>query len=120
MWAFGMKIKKENKTLTDIIRRLYREKQPIWQKVALELAKPRRKKTEVNLSKIEQYAQPGATILVPGKVLGGGNLTKSVKIAAFNFSDSARKLIAATGSEMLSIEDLMKSNPKGEGVIILK
>lgn len=115
-----MKIKKENSILASLIRKLNRDKNPIWQRVASELAKPRRKKVEVNLSKIEQYAKPGTTVLIPGKVLGSGNLTKNVKIVAFGFSESAKKLISATGSQALSIEELLASNPKGEGVFLLK
>ncbi len=115
-----MKIRKENTILASLIRKLNRDKNPIWQRVALELAKPRRKKVEVNLSKIERYAKPGTTILVPGKVLGSGNLTKNIKIAAFGFSESARKLIVANGSQVLSIEELMALNPEGTGVILIK
>ena len=115
-----MKIKKENTVLALLIRKLSRDKNPIWQRVASELAKPRRKKVEVNLSKIEQYAKPGATVLIPGKVLGSGNLTKKIKIAAFDFSESARKLITANGSQALSIEELMALNPEGNGVILIK
>jgi large subunit ribosomal protein L18e len=114
------KIRKENSALVSLIKRLEKEKQPIWRAVALELAKPRRKKVEVNLSKIEKYANDGSTVLVPGKVLGSGNLTKKVTIAAFSFSESAQKLIMASGSKMMSIEQLLESNPKGEGVLLLK
>ncbi len=115
-----IKIRKENSELATLIKKLSRNKQPIWQKVATELAKPRRQKVEVNLSKLEQYAQSGTTVLVPGKILGAGNLTKRLKIAAYSFSESAKKLISASGSEMLSIEELLKNNPEGSGVIILK
>ena len=115
-----MKIKKENTILASLISKLSRDKNPVWQRVASELAKPRRKKVEVNLSKIEQYAKPGTIILVPGKVLGSGNLTKNVKVVAFGFSESARKLISASGSQALTIEELLASNPTGEGVVLLK
>lgn len=115
-----MKIKKENNVLATLIRKLQVQKQSIWKAVAVELARPRRSKVEVNLSKIDEYSDKGAIVLVPGKVLGAGSLSKSVKVAAFNFSESARKLIEASGSKMMTIEELLAENPEGTGVVILK
>jgi len=44
---------------------------------------------EVNLSKINRYANRDEIILVPGKVLGSGALSLPVKIAALDFSETA-------------------------------
>ncbi len=94
-------------------------KAPIWKAIAKKLEKPRRKKVEVNLSKIERFAEKNETIIVPGVVLGAGKLTKPVRIAAWRFSDSARKKIELAKGKCLSIEDLLKENPKGSKVKIL-
>ncbi len=90
----------------------------LWKVVAERLASPTRRWAEVSLSKIERYARENEVIVVPGKVLGG-NLTKAVKVAAFNFSESAKEKIIATGGQWMRIEDLVKVNPKGSGVRIL-
>ncbi len=111
---------KDNQTLSALIEKLMREKKPIWKKVAQELSKPRRRKAEVNLSKIEQYAEEGVTVLVPGKVLGSGPFKKKLTIAAFSFSGSARKLISQSGGSAISIESLCQSNPEGKDILILK
>lgn len=113
------KVLKTNTKMVETIDRLTRSKKGIWRKVAHELSKPRRTRVEVNVSKVELYAKDGATILVPGKVLGSGAFTKKVTIAAFSFSDGARKALAKSGSHVLSIEDLAAKNPEGKDVFIL-
>ena len=116
-----MKRTKDNPVVASIIDSLSREKKPIWKRVMHEISRPRRSKVEVNLSKIEKYADSGSTVLVPGTVLGSGQLTKKdVTIAALRFSGSAKKLIAQQGGKMTSIETLVKSNPEGKSVVLLK
>jgi large subunit ribosomal protein L18e len=114
------KTNKSNTILQALIEELMKNKKPFWRKVAYELSRPRRKKVEVNLSKIEQYAADDSTVLVPGKVLGAGSLSKKMTVAAFAFSESARKLIDGSGGKAVSIESLHKSNPEGRNVLILK
>ncbi len=111
---------KDNQVLVKLIASLKKESKPLWKKVAYELSRPRRQRTEVNLSKIEDYANNETTVLVPGKVLGSGAISKKVKIAAFSFSESAKKLIANAGGHVMSIEELHKSNPQGKDIMILK
>jgi large subunit ribosomal protein L18e len=86
-------MKKDNQVLLSLIESLMKSQKPLWRKVAGELARPKRQKVEVNLSKIEQHAADEATILVPGKVLGSGAISRKLTVAAFAFSGSARKLI---------------------------
>jgi large subunit ribosomal protein L18e len=112
--------KKDNQVLSSLIESLTKMDKPIWKKVASELSKPRRKRVEVNLSKLEEYAEPDSTILVPGKVLGAGSVSKKMNIAAFSFSGKARAIISAAGGKAMTIESLHKSNPEGKGVMILK
>lgn len=90
----------------------------IWKRIAVDLEKPTRIRRLVNIYKIEQYSNPNETIVVPGKVLGSGELTKKVSVAAFNFSDSAYQKIKEKGQAM-SIQELMKNNPKGKKVRII-
>jgi large subunit ribosomal protein L18e len=51
-------------------------------------------------------------------VLGEGDLTKKITVAAFAFSDEAREKITKSG-KAVTISDLMKTNPKGQKVKIL-
>lgn len=109
----------ERNDLIDLIDKLQKEKKGIWKRTAELLAKPRRKRIEVNVSKIDAYAPEGSTILVPGKVLGSGRLSKKLTIAAFMFSDGARKAISEGGAKAISIDELFSQNPDGKSVIIL-
>lgn len=111
---------KDNEQLNKLIESLKTEKKGFWKKVAYELSKPRRSRIEVNLSKLDVYANDGGVLLVPGKVLGSGNISKKMTVAAFSFSDSAKKLIEARGGKAISISDLRTSNKDGKDVVILK
>jgi len=112
--------KKDNQVLLSLIESLMKSDKPLWRRVAQELSKPKRQKVEVNLSKIDQYADEGSTVIVPGKVLGSGSISKKFTVAAFSFSQNARKLIGEAGGKPVTIDGLLRSNPEGKGVIILK
>ena len=79
-----------------------------------------RKTKEVNVYHIDKYSDDDETLLVPGKVLGEGNITRKVTVAAFKFSQEAESKIEAAGGKCLTIEDLMAENPKGSNVKIIK
>lgn len=107
------------KSLIDSLRKLsIEQKVNIWKRIASDLEKPSRQRRIVNLSKIDQYAKENETVIVPGKVLGNGELSKSVTVAAFSFSEQAKDKISKKGS-FLSINELAQKNPKGSRVRIL-
>ena len=112
----------KNQHTTALIQTLKRTaaeaKAPLWKRVAEDLEKPTRQRRIVNIFKIDAYAEEGDTVIVPGKVLGEGDLTKKVTVVAFSFSDEARAKIAKSGKTMTIIE-LVKSNPKAQKVKIL-
>ena len=91
----------------------------IWKAVAEHLRKSRRRKVEVNLSKINRYTSEGDVVVIPGKVLGAGFLEHKVTIAAFAYSESAKRKIIESGSRAITIEELVNENPKGSGVKII-
>jgi large subunit ribosomal protein L18e len=92
---------------------------PIWKDVAERLASSRKKYAEINISKIQKYAKENETILVPGKVLGSGDMFKPVNVAALSFSASAKRKIEESGGRCLTIRELIEQNPTGSGVRIL-
>ncbi|MEM5773009.1 MAG: 50S ribosomal protein L18e [Candidatus Aenigmatarchaeota archaeon] len=94
-------------------------KAPIWKAVAEKLEKPRRKKVEVNVYEINRHAKENEIVIVPGVVLGNGEITKPVKVAAWRFSPKAEEKIKKAGGKTMKIEELLKENPKGSGVKIL-
>jgi len=114
---------------TDInLRRLIRylrkksneENVKIWKDIAWRLERPRRQRAEVNISRINRYTKEGDMVVVPGSVLGAGNLDHKVIVAAWKFSEKAKEKIIQAGGEAITIEELIERNPKGSGVIIME
>lgn len=91
----------------------------IWKDIATRLEKPSRNWAEVNLNRISRYTNPKEIALIPGKVLSSGELTKKVSIAAWSFSEKSQEKIEKAGGKCLSIEEVVKTNPKGKDIRIL-
>ena len=118
-----MRLKATNPVVRQAIVHLEREgkksKAKIWKDIAMRLDKPASRRTEINLWKIDKLCKDGDVVLVPGKVLGYGDLNHKITIAALSFSQSAVKKIDEAKGKMLTIQELIKSNPKGSKVKIL-
>ncbi|MFB6139102.1 MAG: 50S ribosomal protein L18e [Halosimplex sp.] len=91
----------------------------VWSDVAERLESPRRTHAEVNLGRIERYAQEDETVVVPGKVLGSGVLQKDVTVAAVDFSGTAEKKIDQVG-EAAQLEQVLENNPDGSNVRVIR
>ncbi|MBN1786205.1 MAG: 50S ribosomal protein L18e [Candidatus Methanofastidiosa archaeon] len=115
------KIKKTNPNLVSLIEGMrskgYNDEVALWVALSKRLSKPTRHQSEVNISKINRFTKDGDTIVVPGKVLGSGELDHKVTVAAYKFSQVAKDKIAKSG-ETLTIPELMERNPKGSKVRI--
>ncbi|MFB6145416.1 MAG: 50S ribosomal protein L18e [Candidatus Nanohaloarchaea archaeon] len=108
-----------NPVLLETIELLEEQDAPVWREVAENLGKVNRQRPEVNLSDIDRNAEDGETVVVPGKVLGAGRLTKEVTVAAFDASRSAKSEIRENG-EFMFIDELVEDNPEGSEVRIVK
>ncbi len=111
-----------NEHLQTLIQELKREsntnKADIWKRIAGDLERSTRSRRVVNLSRINRYTKANEVVVVPGKVLGSGELKHGVTVAALSFSESARNLITQKG-KCLTIQELLKSNPKGKDVRVI-
>ena len=82
--------KLKRKTNEELVRTIIKaKKNEKWLEVSSALSIPKRKAISANLNEIENEAVHGETIVVPGKVLGKGDLSKKIKISAFSFSKGA-------------------------------
>jgi len=106
--------------ISDLKAKTRENEAAIWRDIALRLEKPKRNWAEANLSKLERYAKEGETIIVPGKVLAAGSVTKKITVAAYSFSDAAAAGITAAGGKTMTIKELMEVNPDGSGVRIMR
>jgi large subunit ribosomal protein L18e len=117
------KIKATNPELIETIRFLKKQskenKVEIWRSIAELLAKSRRKRIAVNISRLNRYTEKNETVVVPGKVLGAGEIDHPITVAAFAFSQKAREKIRKARGKCLSIPELVKKNPKGSNIKII-
>lgn len=108
-----MKIRQKNPVLVKLIERLVKksieEKRPFWKALAHGLNRPSRKEYKVNLYKIEKHAKANETIVVPGSVLGSGNLKKNVNVVALRFTGQAMEKIKNSGGKCIPIEDFAEN-----------
>lgn len=107
---------KSNPILIDLIVKLKKTNPEI----AKILSMPRKKQTVFNLIDIDKNVSDGDVILIPGKILSSGELTKKIKIVCYNISESAIEKIKKSKSEFVYLCDEIKTNKELKGVKILK
>ena len=115
-----LKIRTRRKTapeLVETIRLAY--KNPAWLKIAKILSGPTRAQSAKNLSEIDSQSSIGDTILIPGKILSKGELTKKLILSALSISAQAKEKLKTTKSEFIHLIEEIKKNKKAEGVKIL-
>jgi len=94
-------------------------KAPIWRALEEELSGPRANRREVNVGKLAELTKSGEVLVVPGKILGTGNLGHKLIVCAYSVSEGAAKKIVSAGGKVISFEDLAKKHPDGRGVRII-
>ena len=114
-----MKIREKNEPLQKLIGDLLRQERPVWRALARDLNRSRRKGFRVNLYRIEKHGKGKETLVVPGVVLGSGEIKKVRNVAALRFSESAREKLEKAGGRCLTIRELLEKNPQGKGVRIM-
>ena len=104
-----------------IINKLYEtaklKNKDVFKRVGEIINSPTRNLPAVNLFKLEKLdiVKDGSIVVVPGKVLGTGTLTKKITIYAYNFSESTKKKV-----KIKNLIDLCKDAIDYKKVIIIK
>jgi large subunit ribosomal protein L18e len=96
-----------------------KNKAPIWRALERELARPRRNRREVNVGALADNTDDGQVIVVPGKVLGSGEIGHKLTLCAITISESATKKIIACGGKLVSLSNLVEQYPDGKGVRVI-
>ncbi len=110
---------KTNPAVRDTIAAALKTKSKTWHAVAQRLSAATRRYDSINLGKIDKVTTAGDTVIVLGKVLSSGDVTKKVRICALGFSAGARGKLKKTKSENVSLAEEIKKNAKAEEVKIL-
>ena len=111
--------KKTNPNLVELIDQLKEKSREtgsaLWRDVAIRLSKSRKNWAQPNLSRLSRYAPEGAIVLIPGKLLGSGEVEGSPTVAAYSASEGARDKIIAAGGKYLSCLLYTSPSPRDRG-----
>ena len=110
--------RKTNPVILDTINAA--RKSPAWLPIIRIIANSTKKHAQVNLMDIDAKTTAGDTVVVPGKVLSLGDLTKKVRICSLSISESALDKLKQTKSEYVSILQEIKINPKAQGLKLIQ
>jgi len=117
-----MTLENKNRILNELIEKLKKlsidKDVKLWKRIASDLEKSTRNRRVVNLSKISRYSKEGIIVVVPGKVLAGGNLEHPVNVVAYNFSKKAFDEINKKGSA-ITLNSFIEKNPKAKNIKII-
>ena len=117
------RLERKNEQLKGLIQELKKkaiEKDTLlFKRIAVDLEKSTRKRRIVNLNRINMFTKDNEIVVVPGKVLGSGDLDHKVTIAAYQFSSSALDKINNSKSKAISIKELMKDETKGKRIKLI-
>ena len=109
--------RKTNPYLVETIRLALKHEN--WTPIVKILSGATRQHSSVNLSQIEEKTKLGDTVLILGKVLSEGNITKKIRICALSISYPAKEKLKSSKSEFATIAEEIKKNPKAEGVRVI-
>jgi len=87
-----------------------------WKSVAKTLSSSIKGQISRNLFEIDAQAKAGDTVIVLGKVLSKGELTKKIRIVALSISEKAKEKLKESKSEVVSILEEITKNPTAQGL----
>ena len=112
--------KLRNKTNIKLVETIIiAKKNSKWLNIANLISRPRRKQISINLDQINEEVNDGERIVIPGKVLGEGELNKKITIIANSFSQGAKDKLKKSKVEVINLFDEIKKNPDAKNIRIL-
>ncbi len=90
-----------------------------WRSVEKLLSRSRSRMAEVNVGKIARLTGQGDRVVVPGKVLGKGEINHSVTVAALSFSSAALTKLRSAGCTVMRLDEFARFEQEGSGVKII-
>lgn len=117
--AFREKNPELHRVVVELRRAAHAHRAPIWSSVADRLERARHQRPPMNVGQLARVTAPEEVVVVPGKLLAEGPLSKRLTVAALSYSAAARAKVHAAGGTALSISELVKAKPDGAGVRLL-
>ncbi len=101
-----------NPLLKEIIEKFRRKRENYYKAIVEKLERSTRQRIEANIIKLDKLCKKGEAVVVPGVVLGNGEITKPVTVYAWRFSATAKEKIEKAGGKALPIEKLLDAKEK--------
>ena len=111
----------KRKTNMEIVRTIVSSKKnKTWFEIAHVLSSPARKRIVLNIEEIDREIKSGERVVIPGKVLSQGEITKKAEIIAIGFSEKAKEKLLKAGCKTSNLLEEIKKNPEAKNIKILK
>ena len=108
-----------NKTNPELVETIIlAKKNEKWKEVASILAGPRKKRKNANLNDLEKCSSQN--VIVCGKVLSDGEISKKLRVCALSFSQKGKEKLLKAGCELSTILEEINKNKDAKGVLVLK
>ena len=92
---------------------------PIWLKLSKLALKPSRSRRVINLGQLDKFVNDNDVVVVPGKVLGTGNISHKITLCSFSISTTGAKKVTQSGGKLVDFTHLIKNHPTGKGMKII-
>ena len=73
----------------------------------------------MNLDQINGQVKDGDRVVIPGKILGEGEINKKISLIGMAFSQSAKEKLKKNKIETLDILDEIKKNPEAKNIKLI-
>jgi large subunit ribosomal protein L18e len=103
--------------ISNIEKNIEKTNSNFWKRILKELKKTKQSRREVNIQDLNRHTKKDDVVIVPGKVLGNGELEHEITLTSFNVSESAMKKLKK--AKVMPLAELLKKNPEGKGVRII-
>ncbi len=103
-----------------LIRQLENTKILVFKEIASILKGARRSRPEANLAHLNRIVKDGDVVVVPGKVLGSGELKHKIVLAALDWSESVAEKAKAAGASLITLPQMIEKYPNGSNIRLVK
>jgi large subunit ribosomal protein L18e len=117
--AFRQKNPELRRVIVALRRAAHANGAPLWGAVADRLERSRHPSRPVNVGQLERIVEADQTVVIPGKLLSDGPISKPITVAVFACSPQAMAKVRAAGGHVLTIPELIQARPDGAGVRLL-
>lgn len=114
MRAKGEKYAEERRRLRSLSKR-----SRFWGAVLRLLETAKRRQRAVNIYELERLRTDSGRVLVAGKLLGSGSLSRQLTVVAFDFSETAYRKVKEAGGNPIYLRDFLKESPDASGFTIV-